>query len=273
MGDDRAEPNDESAWESTTPVESNGEMDEKSGETPDTLGAEVFADLPTDQSSGADDAAVESALDALATRLDGLDERVDGVQSDVDEKIDDVRGRVVQIKRETDGKAPLDHEHPEVRQAVAEASADVEALERRVESVSSDLDEELNEQSAAYEELAARVETAEERLATLARVTVDLRDRVQNAEATVAARGELDEFLESAHRNGVSKGVCADCGETVHLGLLSSPTCPHCGASFAGVTPASWPFGSATLTTEAGAEDESKEKADPNATDMTNFDV
>ncbi|QCJ46088.1 hypothetical protein [Haloprofundus sp. MHR1] len=257
MADDRAEPSDESAWKSTAPVGSSAETDD-TGESPDTSDAEPFADRSEDRPQSADgDATAESTLDALTTRLDGLDERVDGVQSDVDEKIGDVRDRVVQVKRETDAKAPLDHEHPEIRQAVAEASADVEALERRVESLSADLDSELAE----------RVETAEERLTTLARVTVDLRDRVQRAEAAIAADRELDEFLESAHRNGVSGGVCADCGETVHLGLLSSPTCPHCGARFDGVTPPGWPFGSATLTTDAAST------AEDDPTGLTNFDV
>ncbi|WP_224268165.1 hypothetical protein [Haloprofundus salinisoli] len=269
MADDRVEPNGESAWESTAPVESHTESSEQNGEAPDALGSEVFADLPEDRPRSADgDSTVESALDALTSRLDGLDERVDGVQSDVDEKIDDVRGRVIEVKRETDAKAPLDHEHPEVRQAVAEASADVEALERRVESLSADLDSELAERSEAYEELAGRVETAEERLTTLARVTVNLRDRVQRAESAVTADRELDEFLESAHKNGVSKGACVDCGETVHLGLLSSPVCPHCGAPFDGVTPPSWPFGSATLTTDTGTDAE-----DADLTELTNFDV
>ncbi|WP_224448877.1 hypothetical protein [Haloprofundus salilacus] len=261
MADDRAEPSDEAALESTAPVESQRDGKEGTENGADAPEAEVFADRSADgeQPSDADLSDVdpsefESALDTLTTRLDALDDRVDGVQSNVDEKIDDVRSRVVQVKRETDEKAPNDHEHPQIRQAAARANADVESLERRVEALSETIDSELVEESETFEELFDRVDTLEQRLTTLARTTVDLRERMSRAESAAADRRALDEFLEAAHRNGVSRAVCADCGEAVHLGLLSSPTCPHCGASFAGVEPASWPFGSATLTIEAESE-------------------
>ncbi|WP_224333982.1 hypothetical protein [Haloprofundus halobius] len=269
MADDRAESSGESAWESAAPVESQPDGRERSDTGPDVPSAEVFADVSDGGGESADrsDEETESRLDALVTRLDALDDRVDGVQSDVDEKIDDVRGRVVQVKRETDAKAPSDHEHPDVRRAAARASAEIEALERRVEALSTDVDEDLDRQAETTEELFERVETLERRLTTLARVTVDLRGRVQRAESATADRRALDEFLEAAHRNGVCKGVCADCGETVQLGLLSSPTCPHCGAPFDGVRPPSWPFGSATLTTETESE------AETDAARLTDTDV
>src|SRR6056297_199348 len=47
--------------------------------------------------------------DAPATAAD-----LASVEREFDEKIQDVRERVVQVKREADEKAPADHDHPEV---------------------------------------------------------------------------------------------------------------------------------------------------------------
>ena len=51
---------------------------------------------------------------AIVERLDALDADVAALSDAVDEKIEDVRERVIQVKREADGKAPADHDHPEL---------------------------------------------------------------------------------------------------------------------------------------------------------------
>ena len=52
-----------------------------------------------------------AAPDDIRDRVDDLDRRVRELDGDLDEKIDDVRSRVIQVKREADAKAPAEHDH------------------------------------------------------------------------------------------------------------------------------------------------------------------
>ncbi|MFC7135525.1 CopG family transcriptional regulator [Halobaculum litoreum] len=195
----------------------------------------------------AGDAASEGAVDE---RLAALDDRVAALDAELDEKIDDVRSRVVQVKRETDAKAGADHDHPELRAAVESldgVAAEVDALRSDL----ADLEETFEAGFANYEEvLEYLTDTADDhdaKLSTVATVLADLRTRASRADAHEARRRAAAEIKAEANRLGVAAAACGACASKVRLGLLSTPECPHCGEPFETVESASGFFGSATL--------------------------
>jgi len=52
----------------------------------------------------------------------------------------------------------------------------------------------------------------------------------------------------AAAREEIEKARCDNCNETVQLGLLVEPACPHCRSAFDGIEPGSMFFKSAWLT-------------------------
>ena len=182
----------------------------------------------------------KNASDSLAAEIDDLDARVDdltdrvgGVETDLDEKITDVRQRVIQVKREADAKAPAEHDHPE--------------LERRVDEGFENYEEVLEYLTQRTDDLADDAADRGTKLRTVANAVVDLRKRVAAIESVVEERAAVAALRESANRQGIAEAACDSCGETVRLGLLDEPACPHCESPFDGVEPGGW-FRSARLT-------------------------
>jgi len=200
--------------------------------------------------------------EALAADVDEIRADVEDARSSFDEKIDDVRDRVVQVKREADGKAPDDHDHPDLAPASVadradELAAELDDLAETVATVDelresvSELDETVEAGFDNYEDvleyLTETTDDLEAKLTALAEVTVDLRDRTETLAARHAARAAADELATLANRRGVRSADCGHCGQTVHVGLLAAPTCPHCASTFSDVEPKRGFFGSATL--------------------------
>lgn len=226
----------------------------------------------------------------LHDRLDvedvsGLQSRLDDLEADYREKLDDVRKRVVQVKREADAKADADHSHADIDDALArlttlEAELDglsdlrqtVQRLERRLDEDHderiADLETELDGVQSGLTSLRAEVEEtdderlgavedrlddAQEKLQTVAWVVRDLREAVQGGGA---AEQTLQHIKQSAAAADVRRASCANCGSGVEIGLLTEPSCPHCDATLSDVEPSKRRFGlgSATLTVAAGLE-------------------
>ncbi|MFB6303898.1 MAG: hypothetical protein ABEH47_01930 [Haloferacaceae archaeon] len=183
----------------------------------------------------------------LRDRLDALDDRVDDLDAELDEKIDDVRERVIQVKRETDAKAPADHDHRELRRAAERAADGVDDLRERIDDLDGRVDEGFDNFEEVLEYLTETSDDLEDRTTRLARATVDLRDRVADLETERSARAVADDIRAKANRNGDASATCESCSRTVRIGLLSRPECPHCDATFEDVEPSSGLFGSATL--------------------------
>ncbi|WP_435124377.1 CopG family transcriptional regulator [Halobaculum sp. D14] len=197
--------------------------------------------------SGADAAAV----DELADRVNHVERRVDGVEATLDEKIDDVRDRIVQVKRETDAKAEADHDHPELRQAAETATVladDLEDLRDDLDALETKFEDGFANYEDVLEYLTDTAEEHDEKLLRLASVYADVKNRFGKLEAREARRRAADELKREANRAGVEAAACAACNSKVRLGLLTAPECPHCGGTFEGIEPASGFFGSATLT-------------------------
>lgn len=191
----------------------------------------------------------EDAPDGIPPRDDlaELADRVDAVESAFDEKLADVRRRIVQVKHETDGKAPADHDHEdlaaevgEALDAVGEIEREVAALERRTERGFDNYEEVVTYLRDATDDLDAQLR----RLATAA---VDLRSDVASLATAEARRDAVAALRREANRAGVTSAKCEACGESVSIGLLSAPACPHCDRTFESVRPGRGFFGSAVL--------------------------
>ena len=202
---------------------------------------------------------LEASRDDLRANHDDLQASHDDLEADLaetreefEEKLDDVRERVIQVKRETDGKAPADHDHPELAPvAVADRADDIAAdLESLSETVA-ELDERVESGFDNYEDvleyLTDATDDVEAKLTTLAEATVDLREQTKALAARHATRAAADELAHLANRRGIESADCGHCGETVHVGLLASPKCPHCASTFNDVERKQRFFGSHTL--------------------------
>ena len=241
------------------------------------------------------DAAVQSSVsdrlpevaDAVEQRIqvpdvDALEERIDEVENEFQGKLDDVRQRVIQVKREADSKVDAERADAiEQRLDDLESAVDrVDELERRLDGlddgdrlddVETELDgvesrltalqgrlDEQDDVDERVEGLADRLDDVQDKLKTVAWVVRDLREERARAGATVEA------IKREAATHDLSRARCENCGEGVEIGLLTEPSCPHCDAALDGIEPSSRMFGlgSAKLTVAAQIESGADEQGD-----------
>jgi hypothetical protein len=162
-----------------------------------------------------------------------LTERIDAVEADYAAKLDDVRDRVVQVKKETDGKAPRDHDHPEfgrvdtLADRLGDLSDRLDDLERSVEDVHATVAERDD-----VEGIADRLEETQDRLQTVAWAVSDLREDAES-------RGRAVERIKhAAAKADIDRARCEHCGNGVDIALLTAPECPHCQTTVTDVEPA-----------------------------------
>lgn len=204
-----------------------------------------------------------------------LEDRLDDVDDAFTEKLDDVRDRVVQVKREVDGKADADHDHPEVAADVEKALAaarDAEATAAEAAATVDDVEDRLHAGFENYEDiletLRGRTNEVSGKVGTLARVLVDVRDSVSTLVEAENRRAAVDQLQRAANTEGVRRAACEECEATVDIALLTRPACPFCEATFAGVEPKSGFFGSATLETGTRPALEAPQVVDDPANDL-----
>ncbi len=167
------------------------------------------------------------------------------VEADFQEKIDDVRERVIQVKREADGKAPADHDHEDIEASLADLESELDSLRGDVESVREDVDTGFDNFEAILESLTNRADRLADRTERLAGAILDLR---RATEALSGGQGDpVEPIARAANQHGIRTADCEECENEVGIALLRRPECPHCGATFSDVRPASGWFGSATL--------------------------
>jgi hypothetical protein len=181
-----------------------------------------------------------------------LDARLENARADFHEKLEDVRERVIQVKREVDAKAAADHEHA--------AFERLEAVEERLETLDSKVTELSSELEATREEFEAVGEDAEavdqqladfeERLTTIAWVVSDLRE----AHESETGEAALQQLKREAAEADISRAKCENCSEGVEIGLLTEPACPHCDATVTTVEPSQGFFRSPRLLVAAQLE-------------------
>lgn len=182
---------------------------------------------------------VEAELAAVESRLTEL-------EATLDEQIQDVRERVIQVKRETDEKAAADHDHPELRAeletAVDDATAATETAESALteaETLASDLSEIQSTLDGGFDNyesilrgLKDSTDEVRDRTDRLVTAVTQLRDRVVELETAAERRADAEALQQDATQKGVTDAVCNDCESTVYLGLLGDARCPHCETPF-----------------------------------------
>jgi len=173
--------------------------------------------------------------DAVESRIGG---RLDGVENEFQDKLTDVRERVVQLKRELDGKAPADHEAfetvAELDESVAELNRELVEVRDEFESDLMSQTERVNDLESRFDEFERRLDDTEDKLKRVAWVVNDLRDDQSGRDAHQRA---VDRIKRAAAQEGISSASCQNCGETVEIGLLTDPQCPHCDSTVSDVQP------------------------------------
>jgi hypothetical protein len=204
----------------------------------------------------------ERVTDEIAEVRDAIQRRfgnrIDSVESEFTEKIEDVRERIIQVKKETDRKAPQDHTHEQF-ETLGEVTTELETVETELDELREGFDSVRSEHEQRTAEIDETLETVQERLQTVAWVVSDLYEAQE-------ARGEIDavdRIKRAAAKADVDRAKCENCGEGVSISLLTDPECPHCEATVSNVEPASGFFAKPTLQVasqlESGADSPEKE--------------
>lgn len=208
-----------------------------------------------------DDEPLESTLSEIEQRLERLEtepetNRVDELEADVEDHVEDLRSRIVDVLKETRSRAPADHSHEpletrldEQESSTAELRASLETLGDEVDAFDEEVEDRLGGLESEFGPLSESVDDLESKATKLAGAVVDMRKRFKRIESHVSHQTALAELLQTAAREDISSARCDDCNETVELGLLVEPACPHCRSVFDGVEPGSMFFKSAWLTT------------------------
>jgi predicted Zn-ribbon and HTH transcriptional regulator len=193
-----------------------------------------------------------------------LDQRLSTIESQFKELLEDVRDRVIQVKREADEKAPADHDHPALvsEEALAALDDDVGTVTTALDSLEARMETGFENFEEVLESLANDIDRVSARQTTLARAVLETREELRKLAARDTARSAAEALTRDANKQGVRSADCGECGSSVAVGLLTRAECPHCSAPFVGVEPAQGFFGSDTIATgerpalEAGDEGE-----------------
>lgn len=206
------------------------------------------------------EATLEERLDAIESDLEAVESAlaadVEAAETEFDEKIDDVRERVIQVKRETDQKAPRDHDHPELADRLETTASALKGVEERHEDLAvavENLRERVDAGFDNFEEVLSylrdETDSLDRKTTTLASAVLSMRESVASVAAAEAHRERAEQLQREANLAGVTEAKCAECEQAVTVAQLAAPECPFCGAVFEGVEPKSSWFGSHTLLT------------------------
>lgn len=204
--------------------------------------------------SVADTVTVEETVEdrvgeATTTVQRQVGERIDALETEYRENLADVRERVVQLKRDLDGKASADHDHDAFRR-IDDLADSLAALEDRLDTLDSRLDETIDDQDetiTALHETVDDVETdleeLQDRLETVAWVVSDLREAQEKSTGLDA----VERIKRAAAQMDVDRAKCENCGEGVEIALMTDPECPHCQATVTDIQAAEGFFGKPRL--------------------------
>lgn len=219
--------------------------------------------LLTEEADG--DEPLESTLAELEARIESLEaadaesqpdsDRIAELEAELDGHVEDLRSKIVDVVKEARSRAPADHNHEplesrideqsettdELQASLDELAEDIDAFDTRVESRFNGIEQELGPMAESVTDL-------ESKATKLAGAVVDMRKRLARVESHVSHQTALAELLQTAAREDISQARCDNCNETVDLGLLVEPICPHCRSVFDDLEPGSMFFKSAWLT-------------------------
>lgn len=191
-----------------------------------------------------DDGGTEHARPASETDLETLQSQLETQREEFADLLEDVRERVIQVKREGDRKAPAAHAHEEYATAAAL---------REVQDTLADLEKTTRTGFDNFEEIldgmVDDIDELDDRSTILANAIVGLREHRSTRSVRERRRAAVEELQLAANRLGVNRAACEECSSNVTIGLLTRPECPHCDCSFTDVSTKSSLFGSHTLET------------------------
>ncbi|WP_336338146.1 hypothetical protein [Haloarcula brevis] len=218
-------------------ADSDAEVGDLGQSSADELDAVVAATVD-EKLNGSVEAAAESAVsdrvpDIADTVERRLAERVETLEADFQTKIEDVRERVVQVKREADAKAPADHDHAEFDRIEALAD-DLGGLESDIAALRADVAESTETHDERLDDIDDRLDDVEDKLTRVAWVVSDLREDRSGRDQD---RKAVDRLKRAAAQENISTARCSNCDEQVDIGLLTEPQCPHCNATVSDVRP------------------------------------
>lgn len=169
------------------------------------------------------------------------------------DKIEDVREKIIMLKKDIDNKADQKHEHTEY--------VEEETLESEINRIESQI-EKLSNKSIQNEDLN---EEFSEKLDILASNLLSVRNRVGNLEAERRERMEknrrMKKIIEDARKNGTTKPKCRNCGKSVRMDILREPECPHCSGDTEGIE-SRFLFSDVLITNPKSETEENNSKED-----------
>lgn len=222
-------------------------IDERVTEQLSTQVDDRIEDLLQERLESEVESAVDSALKGQVTEATNsiqrqLGNRIDAVESEFDGKIQDVRERVIQIKKETDRKAAADHHH-EAFDQVEELNRQVKTLETDLSRLRREFDELVPDHDESIDGMGDQLESVQERLQTVAWVVSDLREAHEKSGGLRA----VERIKRAAAKADIERANCENCGQSVAISLLTDPECPHCNATVSNVEPSGGWFGKPKL--------------------------
>ncbi len=189
---------------------------------------------------------VAEATDAVRTQLG---DRIDALESEYREALQDVRERVIQVKKDTDAKAPADHTHERLGR-IDSLADDVSTLQGDLETLSEAYEETVPDHGERVDAVETRFDQVQDRLQTVAWAVSDLREAQESGSGLEA----VDRIKRAAAKADIDRAKCGNCGEGVQVSLLTDPECPHCNATVTNVEPAGGWFSSPKLVAASQLE-------------------
>lgn len=164
--------------------------------------------------------------------LEDVQSKLDELESKIEADIEDVRERVIQVKRETDEKAPASHDHEALENALDELESELEATQETLDRTESRLEGGFENFEEILEALLDRTTDLESDVNTIGRALESMRQTLDTVAEREQQRARADHLKETAAVRGVRTAKCESCRSKVDVALLSEASCPTCGESF-----------------------------------------
>jgi len=189
---------------------------------------------------------LESSRRTLEATIDDLVQRMDATVSDQADEFDAIdqhltahADRIETVEENTSAFAEkLQTLHSHVRNhrdRIDQAESTIDGHTDQVEDLRqavSDHSEDLQRAEEVFRHLFRETDRLDERLSDIGRVVGEL-------EPVISAHQQQEQVAslkQEAAEIGRRTAQCETCGETVDLGLLTEPACPHCGTPAEAVT-------------------------------------
>ncbi|MDZ7850358.1 MAG: hypothetical protein U5K70_05950 [Halodesulfurarchaeum sp.] len=164
--------------------------------------------------------------------LQDVQATLEELEAKIEADIQDVRERVIQVKRETDEKSPASHEHESLETALEELESELEATRERLDRTESQLEGGFENFEEILETLLDRTSDLESDVDTIGRALKSMRQTLDTVAEREQQRARADHLKETAAGRGVRTAKCEGCKSKIDVALLSEARCPTCGESF-----------------------------------------